>query len=63
MGWIKYDKECPQQDGRYQIFVKDYGQFTADYKCKFGFCSAEDDCAYIQDQITHWMPLPEPPKE
>lgn len=60
--WIDYETQVPQQDGRYQIFVSGE-QLTADYSVPFGFTSVEDGCAFIQELITHWMPLPQPPKE
>ena len=59
--WIDYTKQSPQIDGRYQIFISSE-QLTAEYKHPFGFACPQDGCAFIQELISHWALLPEPPK-
>lgn len=37
--------------------------FSPDFKNRSGFCEYVGDGAWVEiDCVTHWMPLPEPPK-
>lgn len=58
--WVDYSKQSPRIDGRYQVFIAGE-QLTADYEAPFGFSSAEDGTALIQELISHWSLLPEAP--
>ena len=59
--WIDYTKQSPRIDGRYQIFISGE-QLTADWESPYGFTCAQEGCAFIQELISHWALLPEPPK-
>lgn len=59
--WIDYTKQSPRIDGRYQIFISGE-QITADWQSPFGFSDPVEGEALIQDLISHWGMLPEPPK-
>ncbi|NNG80576.1 hypothetical protein HLH16_00945 [Acinetobacter sp. ANC 5378] len=54
--WKDYTVESPRTDGRYQIFANGE-QFAADWESPYGFSSAEDGAALIQELITHWSVL------
>ena len=64
--WIDVNDRLPEKDGACLVYVKEgYGYF---YQAKFfngyGFerlDPADDDKRHTF--ITHWQPLPEPPKE
>lgn len=60
--WVDYSKQSPRIDGRYQVFIAGE-QLTADYETPFGFSSAEDGTALIQELISHWSLLPEAPMQ
>lgn len=60
--WIDYTKQSPRMNGRYQIFISGE-QLTADWESPYGFTCPQDGCAFIQEIISHWMPLPNPPQE
>ena len=59
--WIDYTKQSPRIDGRYQIFISGE-QITADWQSPFGFSDPVEGEALIQELISHWGMLPEPPK-
>ncbi len=54
--WFEYEKQSPCIDGRYQIFINGE-QLAADWESPYGFSSAEDGTAFIQELITHWSVL------
>ena len=60
--WNDYSLISPTTEGRYQIFI-DGGQMVADWIDKFGFADPFEGDALRQDLITHWQPLPQPPKQ
>lgn len=62
LAWVDYSKQSPRIDGRYQVFIAGE-QLTADYETPFGFSSAEDGTALIQELISHWSLLPEAPMQ
>ena len=58
--WVDYTKQSPRIDGRYQIFISGQ-QLAADWQSPYGFSSAEDGTAFIQELITHWSVLSSDP--
>lgn len=71
MTWISVEDRLPNCNGCYLVFRPhyhtDHGSVTI---CYFGGAGAwyDDDNANFerilsQTNVTHWMPLPEPPKE
>lgn len=64
MKWIPVTERLPEADGRYLCNIRMFsfpGRFyQAVLPCsKYGFI---EGCVYTND-VTHWMPLPEPPEE
>lgn len=55
--WISVEERLPDKQARFLIVDKDGQMNTALYTPQFGWFSG----VRIKD-ITHWMPLPEPPK-
>lgn len=71
-GWIVADPDTDYREPEtYIVFVKDATLPTTAYFLDGKFVPACDgflsggncDCIGFADDITHWMPLPEPPKE
>jgi len=70
-GWISVKDRLPDRDGEYMVYgqseamrelLPDNAPIWICYYCKeHGFYNIEMRREY--DYITHWMPLPEPPKE
>lgn len=60
--WNDYSLISPAIEGRYQIFINGE-QVAADWIDKFGFADPFEGDALRQDLITHWQPLPQPPKQ
>ena len=62
--WIPVNERLPEGHGKYLCVLKSgafrgcYYQMIM-YHDQHGF---RDGCVYYDD-VTHWMPLPEPPKE
>jgi hypothetical protein len=70
--WISVKDRLPEED----IAVLVYGQvlndppdvigvrrrYNGDQEWKYTW-ESEDGFIYREDDVTHWMPLPEPPKE
>ena len=54
--WISVDKRLPERNGRYLTHCNIEGQSLVCilYYCKVG--------GFNEGTVTHWMPLPEPPK-
>ena len=69
--WISVEDRLPEKDGEYlfygdQYFVPDHNGDPDNYKrIKSGYWIVNQSLPdYIGNMIfTHWMPLPEPPKE
>lgn len=64
--WISVNDELPSENGQYLVKMPNspfnrkgqaVSEFTSSVKPNFSY-----DRLHI-DQVTHWMPLPEPPKE
>ena len=61
--WISVEDRLPEREGRY-LCVKRIGKSGAVYVQlmngdSYGFSMDH----FYTDDVTHWMPLPEPPKE
>ena len=55
--WIGVEERLPDEQGRFLIVDKEGQMNTAFYSPRFGWFSH-----FRIKNITHWMPLPEPPK-
>ena len=63
--WISVKERLPQATGKYLCAVKDKrgnlwtiaSDWSLEMKSWFG------DYGEIKNKVTHWMPLPDPPKE
>jgi len=61
-GWISVKDQLPGRSCEVLVCLNNpYSVFTAEYyKGKFDLLGYIGDSG--KDQVTHWMPLPEPPK-
>ena len=62
--WVSVDDRLPEENGRYLTVNK-----TWDYKiCVFdlwfdgGFWYIDEEDDLFNFEVTHWMPMPQPPK-
>ena len=59
--WISVKERLPERCGYYLVFTNNFGVNSiviskyADYGTFKSWC--------VKTNVTHWMPLPEPPKE
>lgn len=70
--WISVKERLPEEGIEVLIFGKVLNdiskvlgvraRFRGDQEWKYTW-ESEDIHVYKQDDVTHWMPLPEPPKE
>lgn len=61
-GWISVRDRMPSQSGKYLIVAVEYGRIQHVTAAKFGtYFYMTGRMAHWK--VTHWMPLPEPPKE
>lgn len=61
MEWIDVNERLPEESGVYLVFTEIFGIGTDRYKDSgLGFWTLEYPVK--EDRVTHWMPLPEPPK-
>ena len=60
--WIPVTEELPESDTN--VLVKS-GSFVSVWSLREGDVYWEDEYSYFHDmcEVTHWMPIPEPPKE
>ena len=62
--WVSVDDRLPEKNGVYITFCDDEGVFSALYERGRKQSEWTDDYeGYLDFDVTHWMPLPEPPKE
>ena len=68
--WIPVTERLPDKDGAYLVRWDNKSVFDAEYESKYGSFGYWLDIMWDGDAdwypytgITHWMPLPEPPKE
>lgn len=72
-GWISVKDKLPKEDGKYMVWYRgelDICEFDAESQT-FGYTYDDYDEMYshlvywddsMDKKVTHWMPLPEPPK-
>ena len=62
-GWISVKDRLPKDDGDYLVYTREeyIGLFWFDRDEKEW--TEESDFPCLEGYVTHWMPLPEPPKE
>ena len=72
-GWISVKDRLPENDGKYMVWYRgelDICEFDAESQT-FGYTYDDYDEMYshlvywddsMDKKVTHWMPLPEPPK-
>lgn len=58
--WISVEDELPKKDGKYLIYTKSGQQIIVNYECHRGKWHQFNEAFFTP---THWMPLPEAPKE
>ena len=66
--WHRVEEELPKDYGDYLGYANGEVMFLlfnpdAKDKWKWSACDAEGCFDVSMDEVTHWMPLPEPPKE
>lgn len=59
-GWIDVKNESPEKTGDYLIFNTDGAVWIYWYDEEYK--EWYDDNGYQTESVTHWMPLPEPPR-
>lgn len=57
--WISVKDRLPEEDGLYNVYCKDGSMAHAWFEDKWFI----DHCECGDGYVTHWMPIPEPPKE
>ena len=69
MKWIPVTERLPEKSGRYlaltpsKVRGADYYEWLIRYDPKGGFYDYDSEWGDIpMDDVTHWMPLPTPPK-
>lgn len=55
--WIPVTERCPEKSGDYLVFDDCRNLYVNEWHCLL------KKWQYDDSRITHWMPLPEPPKE
>ena len=66
--WINISDKAPEDGQRVIYYFKPLGMFMGHYeRCKgeaalYGTHCFESAHGFLTDDVTHWMPLPEPPK-
>ncbi|WIJ49647.1 DUF551 domain-containing protein [Enterobacter roggenkampii] len=65
MEWIKCSEQMPEETGDIIVVSDDIVMSGVSYSRKKGFYlqALEYDADEPVDDVTHWMPLPEPPNE
>ena len=65
--WIPVTERLPKKNGKYLCYVKRFGQYAGMQYYYVDVLVFQEDCFYEDEigteRVTHWMPLPEPPKE
>ena len=55
--WIPVTERCPEKSGDYLVFDDCRNLYINEWHC------LSKKWQFYDSRITHWMPLPEPPKE
>ena len=56
--WVLVKDRLPEKDGRYLCYGSAFG------RCQMGILYYATSIEQFNDgEVTHWMPLPEPPSE
>ena len=61
--WIRVEDRLPESKGEVLISYERYGKRVVDITCWLNGHFAITVWSWFNYEITHWMPLPEPPKE
>lgn len=63
-GWISVQDRLPEEKGRYLTANKRYGDKIVVFDLWFGggFWYVEEEDDVFDFEVTHWMPMPNPPK-
>ena len=63
-GWISVQDRLPEEKGRYLTANKRFGDKIVVFDLWFGggFWYVEEEDDVFDFEVTHWMPLPNPPK-
>lgn len=56
--WVSVEERLPEKDGRYIVCTAKGSVYCTKFSTRHAPCFHTD----INTHITHWMPLPEPPK-
>lgn len=59
--WISVDDKLPELHGSFLVFKSKSGVDRKVYRIKTGWTMKKIEIA-MRDNVTHWMPLPNPPK-
>lgn len=69
MEWIKTADRLPTESGACIVYCQDGYESKVDYSAKWEKFNAQDWSTEAEvaqhcfNDVTHWMPMPEPPKE
>ena len=65
--WIPVTERLPEEVGKYLCTVKSFSHYYSKQYCYVDVLVFQDDCFFEcglgTERVTHWMPLPQPPKE
>ena len=62
--WVRCEDDKPKKNGRYIVFDNKNGVYSAEFrKGRLRSEWTDEDEGWCNFRVTHWMPLPEPPKE
>ena len=65
--WISVTERLPEKDGKYLCTVKSFSHYNSKQYRYVDVLVFQDYCFFEfglgTERVTHWMPLPEPPKE
>ena len=61
-GWIKYNECTPSKDDYFIVHCPEYEPSIAIAIARYD-ADLGGWLDYADDEITHWMPIPQPPKE
>lgn len=65
--WISVEERLPSESGVYLVYTFTGNRLVLDYSALYKVFNAFDDLSdkianSLSIKVTHWMPLPEPPK-